>query len=81
MIYIILEKPHVAWEEEGYERLFERLRYVFEIEERFNVMAKKLSAVVETAEMASQLVSDARFFILEFLIVLFLLVEVLSLFW
>ncbi len=77
----ILEKPHVAWEEEGYERLFERLRYVFEIEERFNVMAKKLSAVVETAEMASQLVSDARFFILEFLIVLFLLVEVLSLFW
>lgn len=74
---LILEKPASAWEEEGYERLFERLRYVFEIGERYNVVSKKLSSVVETAQMVSQLINDGRFLILEALIVLFFLVEII----
>jgi uncharacterized Rmd1/YagE family protein len=41
-------------------------------------VAKKLSSVVETAEMASELVSDARFFVLEFLIVLLIFVELIT---
>ncbi len=73
---LILEKPAPAWEEEGYERLFERLRYVFEIGERYSVVSKKLSSVVETAQMVSQLINDGRFLILEVLIVLFFLLEI-----
>ncbi len=77
---LILEKPPATWEDESYERFFERLRYVFEIDERYSIVSKKLSSVVETAELASELVSDSRFLVLEFLIVLFFLLELVSVF-
>ncbi|NPA86655.1 MAG: RMD1 family protein [Candidatus Diapherotrites archaeon] len=77
---LILEKPPATWEDVGYELLFERLRYVFDVDERYSRIVKKLDYVLETAQIASELVSDARFFLLEFLIVLFFFVEIITLF-
>ncbi len=77
---LILEKPSSVWESEEFEELFYLLRTVFDIEDRYQAISKKLSTVVETAEMASELVSDVRFMVLELLIVLFFFIEVVALF-
>ncbi|MCE4628555.1 MAG: RMD1 family protein [Desulfurococcales archaeon] len=74
---LILEKPPAAWEDERYERLLEGLRYVFEIEERYTALDRKLSNTLETIEVIVSLVNEARFILLETLIVLFFLLEIL----
>ena len=74
---LILEKPPAAWEDERYERFLEGLRYIFEIEERYTGLDRKLSNTLETIEVIVSLVNEARFILLETLIVLFFLLEII----
>ncbi len=77
---LILEKPSMVWEQEDYENLFSALRTVFDIDDRYTTVSKKLSTTVETAQLAMDIVSDLRFLTMEFLIVLFFFIEVIALF-
>ncbi|MCE4625753.1 MAG: RMD1 family protein [Desulfurococcales archaeon] len=74
---LILEKPKAAWEDIRYEKVLEGLRYVFEIEERYVALNRKLSSALETIEVIAAFINEARFLLLETLIVLFFIIDIL----
>ena len=74
---MILEKPEMVWEDADLEELYDDLRYIFDIDERFRDVDKKLSHVYEISSIISDLISASRENFLEFLIVVLILVEIL----
>ncbi len=77
---LILEAPSFVGEKTRYERFFEKLRYMMDIDERYRRVGKKLDYVMEVTRIGSEMVNDTRMLLLEFLIVLFFSIEVAALF-
>ena len=74
---MILEKPEIVWEEPELDALYEELRIVFEIDERFRALDKKLEDILEMGRVISDLASASRELILETLILLFIVIEIM----
>ncbi len=74
---MILEKPEIVWEEPELDALYEELRTVFEMDDRFRALDKKLDDILEMGRVISDLASTSRELILESLILLFIVIEIL----
>jgi len=74
---MVLEKPEIVWEEPELDILYEELRAVFEIDDRFRALDKKLEDILEMGRVISDLASTSRELILESLILLFIILEIL----
>lgn len=74
---MILEKPEIVWEDAELEYLYTELRYVFDIDERFGDIDKKLSHVYEISTIISDLISASRENFLEIMIITLILIEII----
>jgi len=74
---MVLEKPEILWEEPELDVLYEELRDIFEIDERFRAVDKKLEDILEMGQIISDLASASRELLLESLIILLIIVEII----
>ena len=72
----LLEKPASAWESEETELLFNRLHYMFEIEERFKHIQYKLNFIQNNSELMLDMISTRRGAMLELIIIILIVVEI-----
>ncbi len=72
---MILEKPELVWEDPELDELYEELRRVFEIDDRFRAIDKALEDIMEMGEVVSDLVTASREVLLELLILCLIAVE------
>lgn len=73
----LLEEPPSAWESEEMEWLFNRLHYMFEIEERFKHVQYKLGFVQNNSELMLEILRGRRDAMLEWIIIILIVVEIL----
>ena len=73
---MVLSKPEIAWEDPELDELYEELRRIFEIDERFEAIDKALGDILEMCQMLSELVSASRETMLEVAILLLIAVEI-----
>ena len=62
---LLLDKPDLTWEDELADRVHEKLRYHFEIAERYRALEAKLRTIRETLQMLIELTSERRMFLVE----------------
>ncbi|MBU2638865.1 MAG: RMD1 family protein [Nanoarchaeota archaeon] len=72
----LLEEPASAWESEEMEWLFNRLHYMFEIEERFKHVQYKLGFVQNNSELMLEVLRGRRDAMLEWIIIILIAVEI-----
>ncbi len=75
---MILEKPRAAWESPELERVYELLRDLYEIEERFESVDAKLSRLQELSQTVAGLVLAYRESLLEILILALIALELVT---
>jgi uncharacterized Rmd1/YagE family protein len=73
----VTEKPDVLWDRYDLERLYARLEDEYELKERADVLARKLSVINETTEVLADIIDTRRSFRLEVAIVILIAVELL----
>jgi len=71
----VAEKPDVVWDRPDLERLYARLQDEYELEERADALARKLSVISDTAEVLTDMIDTRRSLRLEIIIVLLIAVE------
>ncbi len=71
----VAEKPDVLWDRSDLERLYARLEDEYELKERAEALARKLSVIADTAEILADLIDTKRSFRLEIIIVVLIAVE------
>jgi len=74
---MILEKPEMVWDDPQLDEIFEEMRDIFEIEERFEAVDKKLNDSFEMASFISDLLAIERENVLEILIIVLIAIEIL----
>jgi uncharacterized Rmd1/YagE family protein len=75
------EKPEVLWERPDLERLYERLKDEFEVDERHRALERKLALISRTAETGLDLIHTKRSLRVEWYIVILIVVEIVLLVW
>ncbi|MDI6737019.1 MAG: RMD1 family protein [Nanoarchaeota archaeon] len=73
----LLEEPASAWENEEMEWLFNRLHYMFEIEERFKHVQYKLGFIQNNSELMLEVLRGRRDAMLEWIIIALIAFEIL----
>lgn len=73
---LLLDKPDLTWEDEYADRLHDKLRYHFEIPERYRALETKLSTIRDTLQALLELSSERRMLFLEVAVVLLIVIEV-----
>lgn len=73
---LLLDKPDLTWEDEYADRLHDKLRYHFEIPERFKALETKLSTIRETMKALLELSSGRRMLFVEVAVMLLIVIEV-----
>jgi uncharacterized Rmd1/YagE family protein len=73
---LLLDKPDLTWEDEYADRLHEKLRYHFEIAERFRALESKLTTIRSTLQALLELVSERRMLFVEVAVMLLIVIEV-----
>jgi uncharacterized Rmd1/YagE family protein len=73
----VADKPDALWERPDLERLYARLQDEYELEERAEALARKLSVISDTAEVLTDMIDTKRSLRLEFIIVVLILFEIL----
>ncbi|MEG0479863.1 MAG: RMD1 family protein, partial [Clostridium sp.] len=77
--YITLfEKPDIAWENEDAEKLFLKASDLFELEDRYDVIRHKSEVLLDVIETFSDLSHSKRTTRLEWIIVIFIIFEILT---
>lgn len=77
----LLDKPDEAWDDQGMDRIYDRLRAEFDLVDRYQSLEMKLRTVQESLELVLDVARDRRLVLLEAAIVLLIVFEiVLSLF-
>ncbi|MEG2811688.1 MAG: RMD1 family protein [Clostridium sp.] len=77
--YITLfEKPDIAWENEDAEKLFLKASDLFELEDRYDVIRHKSEVLLDVIETFSDLSHSKRTTRLEWIIVTFIIFEILT---
>src|SRR5207302_9168062 len=65
----VAEKPDVAWDRHGLERLYARLQDEYELKERAEALSRKLAVIAETAEVLADIIDTKRSVWIEIVIV------------
>lgn len=71
----LLEKPASTWENEETEMLFNRLHYMFEIDERFKHIEYKLDFIENNSELMLDITTNRRAAMLELIIIILIVLE------
>ena len=77
----VAEKPDVVWDRPDLDRLYARLEDEYELKERAEALASKLSVIADTAEVLTDIIDTRRSFRLEIVIVVLIAVELLVASW
>jgi uncharacterized Rmd1/YagE family protein len=75
------EKPEVLWERPDLERLYERLKDEFEVDERHRALERKLVLISRTAETGLDLLHNRSSLRVEWYIVILIVIEIVLLVW
>jgi uncharacterized Rmd1/YagE family protein len=73
---LLLDKPDLTWEDAYADRLHDKLRYHFEIPERFRALEAKLLTLRETLKALLEMTSERRMFFVEVAVMLLIVIEV-----
>ncbi len=73
----LLDRPELIWEDRVMDTLYDDLRAVFDLQERFQALAYKLGTIQDSLELLIDMSRDARLFLVEMAIVLLILFEVI----
>jgi uncharacterized Rmd1/YagE family protein len=73
---LLLDKPDLTWEDEYADRLHDKLRYHFEIPERYKALETKLAIIRETLQALLEMGSERRMFFVEVAVLLLIVIEV-----
>ena len=73
---LLLDKPDLTWEDEHADRLHDKLRYHFEIAERYKALETKLVTIRDTLQSLLELGSERRMFFVEVAVLLLIVIEV-----
>lgn len=73
----VADKPDVVWDRPDLDRLYGRLEDEYELRERADALASKLSVIAETAEVLTDIIDTKRSFRLEIIVVILIAVELL----
>jgi required for meiotic nuclear division protein 1 len=71
----LLDKPDITWEDEGADRLHDKLRYHLEIAERYKALEAKLQVIREALQALLELSSERRMLFVEVAILLLIVLE------
>ncbi|GAB6071251.1 RMD1 family protein [Thiomicrorhabdus hydrogeniphila] len=72
----LLDKPNVLWDNENYERLYNRLAEALELNDRFEVLSYKLNTLKEDISMMMDLYNHKHSSFLEWIIIWLIVAEV-----
>ncbi|APR82463.1 Hypothetical protein A7982_07812 [Minicystis rosea] len=75
---LLLDKPDLTWEDEYADRLHDKLRYHFEIPERFKALQAKLSTIRETLGALLEMLAERRMLFVEVAVMLLIVIEVVT---
>jgi uncharacterized Rmd1/YagE family protein len=75
---LLLDKPDLTWEDELADRLHDKLRYHFEITERYKALEAKLLTIRETLQSLLQLSSERRMLFVEVAVLVLIVIEVVT---
>ena len=78
---LLLDKPDLTWEDEYADRLHDKLRYHFEVAERYKALEAKLSTIRETLQALLEMGAERRMLFLEVAVVLLILMELMTSLW
>ncbi len=73
---LLLDKPDLTWEDEHADRLHDKLRYHFEIPERYKALETKLVTIRETLQALLAMGSERRMFFVEVAVLVLIVIEV-----
>ena len=72
----VLDKPAATWEAEVLDQVYGGLRRMLEIDERFRALEYKMRTIQDTLELFLDIGNTRRFYVLELIVVLLILIEV-----
>jgi uncharacterized Rmd1/YagE family protein len=78
---LLLDKPDLTWEDELADRLHDKLRYHFEIPERYKALETKLAIIRDTLQALLEMGSERRMFFVEVAVLLLIVIEVVMGLW
>jgi uncharacterized Rmd1/YagE family protein len=73
----VAEKPDVVWDRPDLDRLYARLEDEYELQERAEVLSRKLAVIADTAKALTDIIDTRRALRLEFIIVLLIAIEII----
>jgi uncharacterized Rmd1/YagE family protein len=73
---LLLDKPDLTWEDEHADHLHDKLRYHFEIPERYKALETKLVTIRETLQTLLEMGSERRMFFVEVAVLVLIVIEV-----
>ncbi len=75
---LLLDKPDLTWEDEYADRLHDKLRYHFEIGERYKALETKLVTIRDTLQALLAMGSERRMFFVEVAVLVLIVIEVVA---
>jgi uncharacterized Rmd1/YagE family protein len=73
---LLLDKPDLTWEDEYADRLHDKLRYHFEIAERYKALETKLVTIRDTLQALLEMGSERRMLFVEIAVLVLIVIEV-----
>jgi uncharacterized Rmd1/YagE family protein len=73
---LLLDKPDLTWEDEHADRLHDKLRYHFEIAERYKALETKLATIRDSLQALLTMGSERRMFFVEVAVLVLIVIEV-----
>ena len=75
-VLYLLDRPDLIWDDRVMDALYDDLRTVFDLKERFETLAHKLDHIQQTVELLVDVARDRRGFFLELSIVVLIMAEI-----
>lgn len=76
----MLDKPDIIWEDTALDKFYNELEEEYEIEDRYSVVSEKLKIMFHNIDFILGLIGERRSFILEFIIVVLIFIELIPFF-
>ncbi|MFN3692376.1 MAG: RMD1 family protein [Fervidobacterium sp.] len=73
---MILDKPDIAWENETYDQIYQKLSRYYELSRRYKNVTTKLDHAFEVASVLLEIHSESKANFLEWMIILLFIVEI-----
>jgi len=73
---MILDKPDIAWENELYDQLYQKLARYYELSRRYKNVTTKLDHAFEVASVLLEIHSESKANFLEWMIILLFVLEI-----